>query len=256
MSRETLSGCRWWPSWHPPLCPLNISSLPVAHTPLVMVHGFGGGVGLCRSRRVFVFDLLGFRQHWRLALALDRMILLGHSLGGYLTTSYAIQYPRGQRRNLQLTHSLVANSWCYDEEHIMYEGGLISPRLVNRFRLDFNRKFDDRFNDDTMTQYLYHCNAQTLSGEVGPCQSRGWAKRPMLYRVHLLPPSLPVILVYGGGSWMDTEPHTTSIPSLFLSLSLMVEGAAHDVYADQPEEFNRVVQSICDTVDKKVCVFD
>uniref|UniRef100_A0A4W5R0A1 Abhydrolase domain containing 4, N-acyl phospholipase B n=1 Tax=Hucho hucho TaxID=62062 RepID=A0A4W5R0A1_9TELE len=217
---------------------VEISSLPVAHTPLVMVHGFGGGVGLCRSRRVFVFDLLGFRQHWRLALALDRMILLGHSLGGYLTTSYAIQYPRGQRRNLQWGSKQVP--------HL----------LVNRFRLDFNRKFDDRFNDDTMTQYLYHCNAQTLSGEVGPCQSRGWAKRPMLYRVHLLPPSLPVILVYGGGSWMDTEPHTTSIPSLFLSLSLMVEGAAHDVYADQPEEFNRVVQSICDTVDKKVCVFD
>lgn len=91
--------------------------------PLVMVHGFGGGVGLwiqnldplCRSRPVHAFDLLGFgrssRPHfpsdatlaeeqyvssfeqWRQAMGLERMILLGHSLGGYLATAYAIQYP-------------------------------------------------------------------------------------------------------------------------------------------------------------------
>lgn len=35
------------------------------------------------------------------------------------------------------------------------------PGLVNRFRPDFKRKFEDLFDDDTMTQYIYHCNAQT-----------------------------------------------------------------------------------------------
>lgn len=88
-----------------------------------MVHGLCGGVGLwirnldplCRSRPVLVFDLLGFGrsshprfpsdpsqaeqlsvnsiEHWRRALGLESMILLGHSLGGYLATSYAIQHP-------------------------------------------------------------------------------------------------------------------------------------------------------------------
>lgn len=102
---------------------LSAAFLPVSKTPLVMVHGFGGGVGLwirnldplCRSRPVMAFDLLGFGrssrppfpldaaqaeeksvvsiEHWRRALGLERMILLGHSLGGYLATSYAIQYP-------------------------------------------------------------------------------------------------------------------------------------------------------------------
>lgn len=92
-------------------------------TPLVMVHGFGGGVGLwirnldmlSRSRPVYAFDLLGFGrssrpsfstdaakaeeqfvdsiEQWRQSVGLENMILLGHSLGGYLATSYAIQYP-------------------------------------------------------------------------------------------------------------------------------------------------------------------
>lgn len=35
------------------------------------------------------------------------------------------------------------------------------PGLVNRFRPDFKSKFEDLFDDDTMTQYIYHCNAQT-----------------------------------------------------------------------------------------------
>lgn len=92
-------------------------------TPLVMVHGFGGGVGLwirnlealSRSRPVYAFDLLGFGrssrpsfpsdaekaeekfiasiEQWRQSVGVENMVLLGHSLGGYLATSYAIQYP-------------------------------------------------------------------------------------------------------------------------------------------------------------------
>lgn len=88
-----------------------------------MVHGFGGGVGLwvrnldalSRTCTVYAFDLLGFGrssrpafpndatlseeqfvnsiEQWRQSLGLERMILLGHSLGGYLATSYSIQYP-------------------------------------------------------------------------------------------------------------------------------------------------------------------
>lgn len=35
------------------------------------------------------------------------------------------------------------------------------PSLINRFRLDFKRRYEDLFDDDTVLQYIYHCNAQS-----------------------------------------------------------------------------------------------
>ncbi|KAK9980222.1 hypothetical protein ABG768_013602 [Culter alburnus] len=286
-----------------------------AQTPLVMIHGFGGGVGLwirnldalSHSRPVYVFDLLGFGrssrpsfpsdsslaeeqfvssiEQWRQSLGLERMILLGHSLGGYLATSYTIQYPE------RVSHLILVDAWGFPERPqpqlqesgdqgsqlkrvspprwvkalasvfslfnplaVIRAAGPWGPGLVNRFRPDFKRKFEDLFEDDTMTQYIYHCNAQSPSGEVGfkaMSESLGWAKRPMVQRVNLLPPSTPVSMLYGSLSWVDSSTGHTVIQIRGKSPTsvTLIEDASHHVYADQPEEFNRVVESICNTVD-------
>lgn len=51
-------------------------------------------------------------------------------------------------------------------------------------------------------------NDSSPSGEVGfraMSESLGWAKRPMLQRVHLLPSTMPVTMLYGGRSWVDSS---------------------------------------------------
>ncbi|XP_037537512.1 (Lyso)-N-acylphosphatidylethanolamine lipase isoform X2 [Nematolebias whitei] len=283
-------------------------------TPLVMVHGFGGGVGLwirnldalsC-SRTVHAFDLLGFgrssRPHfpseaakaeeqfvnsieqWRQSVGVENMILLGHSLGGYLATSYAIQHPS------RVSHLILVDPWGFPERAkpqtnesqdtevvkrmspprwvkviasvvslfnplaVIRAAGPWGPGLVNRFRPDFKRKFEDLFDDDTMTQYIYHCNAQNPSGEVGfraMSETLGWAKRPMLQRVHLLPPSMPVSMLYGARSWVDSSSgdRVTEIRGQAHTRVLLINHASHNVHADEPEQFNQVVEEICQSVD-------
>lgn len=92
--------------------------------PLVLLHGFGGGVALwtqnldtfSSSGPVYAVDLLGFGrssrpqfpsdpegaeeqfvvalEEWREKVGLEEMVLLGHNLGGYLSAAYTLKYPQ------------------------------------------------------------------------------------------------------------------------------------------------------------------
>ena len=109
-------------------------------TPLVMVHGFGGGLGLwvlnidtlAKNRTVHTFDVVGFGrssrpefskvaedaeeefidhiESWRKELGLEKFILLGHSLGGFLVSSYALKYPE------RVQHLILADPWGFPEK--------------------------------------------------------------------------------------------------------------------------------------------
>ena len=101
------------------------SNLTSENVPIVLLHGFGGGVALwslnldqlCSQRPVYAIDLPGFArssrpvfsldpieaekefvtmiEEWRITIGLNKeFILLGHSFGGYLSTSYALSYPK------------------------------------------------------------------------------------------------------------------------------------------------------------------
>ena len=105
--------------------------------PLVMVHGFAGGIGLwilnidelARDRAVYVFDLLGFGrsdrpafskkadraerkfvdsiEEWRKGVGLEKFVLLGHSFGGYLVSAYTLKYPE------RVHHLVIADGWGF-----------------------------------------------------------------------------------------------------------------------------------------------
>jgi len=104
--------------------------------PLVLIHGFGGGLGiwianfddLAHHFTVYACDLLGFGRsarptyqggssvdgenffiqsmaEWIDALGLKKFTLLGHSMGGFLAGIYAIKHPE------QLERLILADPW-------------------------------------------------------------------------------------------------------------------------------------------------
>uniref|UniRef100_A0A3Q3L1I7 1-acylglycerol-3-phosphate O-acyltransferase ABHD5 n=1 Tax=Mastacembelus armatus TaxID=205130 RepID=A0A3Q3L1I7_9TELE len=338
--------CRWcWiPNWLPSWCPTSEKQLQTAEdkmlrylntafskqyvpisggnllwtldfssdtardkTPLVLIHGFGGGVGLwaqnlddlSQYRPIFALDLLGFGQssrplfssdaseaedqfvesieQWRAKMGLESMILLGHNLGGYLAVSYAIKYPE------RVKHIVLVEPWGFPERPDTVESdrpipvwikalgamfspfnplaglrlvGPLGPTLVQTLRPDFKKKFSAMFSDNTVSDYIYHLNVllPTIIGETAFKNMTipyGWAKRPMLERMDQLRPEIPLTIIYGSRSSIDSNSGSTikeMRPHSHVEI-ITIRGAGHYVYADQPEDFNHQVLQACDKVD-------
>ncbi|XP_043920878.1 1-acylglycerol-3-phosphate O-acyltransferase ABHD5 [Protopterus annectens] len=274
-------------------------------TPLVLIHGFGGGIGLwalnldalCQERTVYAFDLLGFGlssrpkfsndseeaenqfvesiEEWRTKARLEKMIIIGHNLGGYLAAAYSLKYPSWVK------HLVLVEPWGFPERPNIVDqerpipiwikalGALLSPfnplaglrlagpfglSLVQRLRPDFKQKYASLFDDETVAEYIYHCNVQSPSGETAFRSMTipyGWAKRPMLQRIEHLDPNIPITVIYGARSCIDGNSGNAIKmlrPGSYVE-TIAIRGAGHYVYADQPEDFNQKIIEICSSVD-------
>ncbi|XP_063385665.1 (Lyso)-N-acylphosphatidylethanolamine lipase isoform X1 [Cydia fagiglandana] len=277
-------------------------------TPLVMLHGMGAGVALwcpnldalAANRPVYAIDLLGFGrssrpkfstdadkveaqwvesvEEWRREVNIRQFILLGHSLGGYIATAYALKYPD------RVQHLILADPWGFPEKpanvHEKYQIPLwvravataVSPLnplwavrvagpagkwLISKTRPDLSRKYLNFVPDaeTVIPDYIHQCNTQTPSGESAfhtLMHGFGWAKNPMVKRVSKLDANLPVTVLYGSRSWVDNStaqvladqrqsPHNTFVQ--------VINGAGHHVYLDKPELFNKYVLEACARTD-------
>jgi len=276
-------------------------------TPLVLVHGFASGVGLwCLNydalaahlprRPVYAFDNLGFGRSsrpefskdpdrieeqfveaieaWREKMGLEKMILLGHSLGGYLSSAYALRHPE------RLEHLVLADPWGFSEPptaeahqlkipfwirgvlavvklmnplSVLRLGGPWGSTMIAKARPDIMRKFSTVVKSppglNFIANYIYHCNAQNPSGEVAfhaLSSNLGWARSPMVRRVGQLDHSLPMTCIYGSRSWIDdcSQKIRNERPDSYVDTETIM-GASHHVYADQPAAFSELVSAAC-----------
>ncbi|XP_071771006.1 1-acylglycerol-3-phosphate O-acyltransferase ABHD5-like [Centroberyx gerrardi] len=271
--------------------------LPRPRPPLVLLHGFGGGVALWAQnldslsggRPVYAVDLLGFGrssrpefntdpqgaeeqflaalEEWREKVGLEEMLLLGHNLGGYLSAAYTLKYPH------RVKHLLLVEPWGFparpeNPNHSTIPvwiramgafmspfnplaglrlAGPLGPMLVQTIRSDFKQKYSSVFDDNTVSDYIYHLNAQTPSGETAFKNMTipyGWAKRPMLERIGQIRADVPISFIYGSRSSIDCD-SGYAIKKARPDVEIMViRGAGHYVFADQPDDFNQTVLQI------------
>ncbi|XP_075981065.1 pummelig isoform X2 [Anticarsia gemmatalis] len=277
-------------------------------TPLVLLHGMGAGLALwcpnldafAATRPVYAIDLLGFGrssrpkfatdaakaeaqwvesvEEWRREVNLPRFILLGHSLGGYIATAYALKYPDRVR------HLILADPWGFPERPTnAYEkaqlplwvravatavqplnplwavraAGPAGKWLVSKTRPDISRKYLNYVPDaeKVIPEYIYQCNSQTPSGESAfhtLMTGFGWAKNPMVRRIDQLDPALPITVLYGSRSWVDnsTGQVLTEHRASNNTFVQVINGAGHHVYLDKPEQFNKFVLEACSRADE------
>lgn len=106
-------------------------------TPIVLLHGFGAGIGFwilnidafAAERKLYAIDLLGYGkstrskfskdareiedqyiesiEKWRQCMKIEKMIILGHSFGGFLSTAYAMKYPE------RIEHLILGDPWGF-----------------------------------------------------------------------------------------------------------------------------------------------
>ncbi|XP_055596227.1 (Lyso)-N-acylphosphatidylethanolamine lipase [Uranotaenia lowii] len=276
--------------------------------PILLLHGLGSGVGLwvlnldaiAQNRPLYAIDILGFGRssrpkfsddamiaekqlvksidEWRKEMGLQEMIILGHSMGGFLASSYALSYPD------RVKHLILADPWGFPEKPkessdrpkpplwakailaaskplnplwILRFFGPLGPWLVGKTRPDILRKFSGVIsNTEDVTNYIHQCNAQNPTGESAfhtMMHDFGWAKNPMVNRLHELKSSVPITFLYGARSWIDNRPGDV-IRELRQHSYVKIHSipqAGHHVYADDAETFNRLVNEACATCDEE-----
>ncbi|KAM9996337.1 hypothetical protein ACTFIY_002530 [Dictyostelium cf. discoideum] len=159
--------------------------------PLVLIHGFGAGIGLwccnldflAKHYTVYAIDLLGFGRssrpdpeliksiddaeklwcdsiyEWSKELGLKKFNLVGHSLGGYVAATYSMKYPE------TLKHTLLLDCWGISVKPIDYEQNMTFSRrmLTKMLSIDISLsivrkvgpKLVTRFRKDLLTKFQH-----------------------------------------------------------------------------------------------------
>lgn len=292
------SPCRMWTITMKPESEDSITQMP-----LVLIHGLGCGSALwvlnieelSKNRVVHTVDLLGFGRSsrpslgndashieeqmvqsieaWRSQMQLERFVLLGHSLGGFLSSSYALRYPHrvahlvlddpwgfpvydpGRPRGKRMGHWMAPLQVYFNRFNVLSglrASGLLGPFIMQAALSGAHSRFGHVVADPTaIPNYVYHCNVRRPTGEEAFRNLSiyfGWTKNPMVHRFLELDPKVPVTFIYGKTTFITRSPAEyikKNRTNGYVDLQVF-DDCGHNVHMDQPEKFNELVNKVCD----------
>lgn len=275
---------------------------------LVMCHGFGAGLGFFYRNyhglsqvpgwRIYSIDWLGMGrssrpkfiikekevdkyveetekffvdslEKWREIHQIDKMTLLGHSLGGYLAAVYALKYPKHVERLILVSPVGIPRNPQNDPEFYNSDGrgvrqipgwvsrlwnahftpqlilrclGPFGPSLVSKYT---TRRFSHLEEVDQLDlhDYIYHISTATGSGEYSVTrllEPGAYARNPLIDRLHEI--KMPTTFLYGEHDWMDFRAAEKAKKLMNVPVRIeRIPDAGHHLYLDNPIDFNRAV---------------
>jgi pimeloyl-ACP methyl ester carboxylesterase len=247
--------------------------------PVVLVHGFGLGTTgelawakvippLAERFHVYAPDLLGFgasdkpqisyspQAHINQLLAfmdslcLDRVLLMGNSVGGYIATKCALDYPDRVLGVCAIASSTMAKAMGIDGPDTPGLATMRNFKGTAEAMRDFLREvFHDPKNitDDIVARRLANANDPQViaANKVFQAHARSIAQHPKEWQrfslVHRLPDSrIPMTMIWGLQDRFAPVELGRSLEQLLAGVQFhYLDGAGHTCQADQPD---RVVE--------------
>jgi pimeloyl-ACP methyl ester carboxylesterase len=212
--------------------------------PLVLIHGLSGSThwwvkniqALSEHFRLYVLDLIGFGlgrgqpfalsesaqiiHEWLDQLGLERVHLVGHSMGGYIATDLSLQYPEKVNR-LVLVDALVTGLG----RSIVGQGlGLL--QAIRFMKPDFL---------PVLIRDSLRAGPLTMSSAVRQIQTANLT--PLLPRL-----KVPTLVVWGENDRvMPGQIGRQLAERISGSKYVIIAGAGHNPMWDRPEAFNQAV---------------
>ena len=282
---------------------------PRHSSPLVLLHGYyNGGAYFYRNfqgltkyfPKIFALDLLGWGlssrpaftastteqaedffveslEAWREEHKIERMILAGHSMGGYLGVAYCERYPERVDRLILLSpvgvpdedaqviaqrQASLQSSWrgralwgfystLFGRQYSM--GDVLRRLPSGRSRAFLQNYVENRLpaiedpnEQQALTDYLYHNATLPGSGEYALHRiltPHIFAQRPLVHRIPRLKVN-HISFLYGEHDWMDpgggVDTKAAAAPHQTVQL-YKVSHAGHLLMLENPEGFNRAL---------------
>ncbi|KAG0375516.1 hypothetical protein BGX24_008977 [Mortierella sp. AD032] len=218
-------------------------------------------------------------EEWRQIQKIEKMVLVGHSLGGYLSTAYALKYPErveklilvspvgipenpeAQRAPLpeppkegdstessqptrppspQTTATNPPPPSSWVRKLAMGAWERnITPQSIMRFTGPFGPSLD-------LNNYIYHISSKSGSGEYALATilaPGAYARWPLMDRLRDL--TMPTAFLYGESDWMDYRAaekarRTMTVPTVLMR----IPNAGHHLYLDNPPAFDKAVLQV------------
>ena len=254
---------------------LNFDEL-ATERPVYVIDNLGFGKS---SRADFPKDAIKVEEHfvetiegWRKAVKLNKFVLCGHSMGGFLGLSYALKYPQ------HIEHLILSEPWGMTEKppsgwpikHVpkslrflyyltfvtnAYFGvrtaGKFGQKIVENECYTLIHSLNTLVNDKKIiSQYLHQCNIRRPTGETAFSTLMDrlfWAKNPMIHRISQLNEQIPLTFIYGHKSIIEQVDETALKllrPKSFVKFNVMMN-SGHEVYCKEFKEFNQIIKDSC-----------